>query len=56
MVLFISMEVLFSFLTPGQSDDLTLDHTHQCSLSRAASLEGWCCSYQKTKLEDPAAC
>lgn len=36
MVVLISMEVLLSFLTPGQSDGLTLDHTHHCSLSRAA--------------------
>lgn len=32
----ISLEVLFSLLTPGQCDDLTLDHTHHCSLSQAA--------------------
>lgn len=35
-VVLISMEVLFSFSAPGQCDDLTLDHTHHCSLSQAA--------------------
>lgn len=35
-VTLISMEVLFSLLTPGQCDDLTLDHTHHCSLSQPA--------------------
>lgn len=36
VVTLISMEVLFCLLTPGQCDDLTLDHTHHCSLSQAA--------------------
>lgn len=50
----IEMVVLISMSSMMIS--LRITHTTAAHLEPLVSLEGWCCSHQKTKLEHPAAC